>query len=170
MSDSLKRVIRKWGAVCSLAAVAVVATSTVHAEPILLSAGSMLGGKQTWTSELNIQSSGLLSLNVTDLGVPFTIVDRLDTLSFSISDADGVLVSKNGDGWLGVGIDAPGLYFLSISTTPNANSRYQLGLASWSATFDPAAPVPLPAAAWFMMAGVAWAMGLQRRRHAARLV
>ena len=65
---------------------------------------------------------------------------------------------------LALDVTSPGLYFLNIFATPDERSRYQLGLVSWYVTFDAAAAVPLPPAAWLLLAGAAWAMGLQRRR------
>jgi hypothetical protein len=164
MISWLKAGVRKLGAVCVLASAVMLVAPVAEAENVLLATGSALGGKQTWTSDLDIDSPGILTMRVSDLGVPFTIIERLDSLSFSVMSPTGVVASRMGEGLLAVDISTPGLYFLNISSTPNATSRFQLGLVSWYATFEPLAAVPLPAAVWLLLAGFAWAMGLQRGR------
>jgi hypothetical protein len=167
MIDSLRSLIRKYGAVCALTLAAFVAGPGAHAESILLSAGSSTSfGKQSWKTDLEINSPGKLNVRVTDLGVPLTIIDRLAGLSFSVANTSTAAVfgSMAGEGLLSVNIDVAGPYTLYLSATPA--SRFNLGLVSWNATFEPtvAAPVPLPPAVLLLIAGLVWAMGLQRKR------
>jgi hypothetical protein len=166
MSDSLRNLIRKYGVVCALALAAFIAGPSAHAETMLLSAGSSMSvGKQSWKTDMDLNSAGTLNVRVSDLGVPLTIVDRLANLSFGVANTStsAVFGSMGSEGLLSVNIDVPGAYTLFISAVPA--SRFNLGLVSWNVTFEPAvAAVPLPPAVLLLMGGLAWAMGLQRKR------
>jgi hypothetical protein len=156
--------IRKLGTGCALAIAALALAPAAQADSVLLASGSSLTtGRQTWVTELNVQSGGMLSVQVTDLGVPMTIIDRLGSLSFSVTNSSGVLGSINGSGLMSLEITTPGLFFLNISAAPLESSRFKLGLFSWTAWNDVAAPVPLPASLWLLIGGLAWAMGMQRK-------
>jgi hypothetical protein len=157
---------------CALALGAVVLSSAfvpaAHAaagEAQLIAAGSMLGGKQSWGADLNVSGAGKLTVQAYDLGVRSTIVDRLDSLSFSVSNSTSMFGSHVGSGEFAMDISGPGMYFLSLQATPSLQSRFQLGLVSWRVTFEPnVSAVPLPASVWLLIAGLAWATGMQRRR------
>jgi hypothetical protein len=164
MIKGLGIAFRRYSAACALVLAAMALVPAAHAESVLLASGASLSsGKQSWTSELAIQSAGRLTVQVTDLGVPLTIVERLQSLSFSVANNTSVLGSYGGAGLLTLDIDSPGLFFLNIAAVPSAN-RFNLGLVSWNAVFEPTAPVPLPASLWLLIAGVAWATGLKRKR------
>jgi hypothetical protein len=155
---------RRYSAACALALAALAQAPAAHAESLLLASGASLSsGKQAWTSEVAVQSAGRLTVQVTDLGVPLTIVERLQSLSFSVSNSTSVLGSYGGAGLLTLDIENPGIFFLNIAAAPSSN-RFNLGLVSWNAVFEPTAPVPLPASLWLLIAGAAWATGLQRKR------
>jgi hypothetical protein len=165
MSNSLRNLTRKFGAVWALALAALLSGPVAHAEPILLAAGSSLSnGKQSWSTDLQLNSPGTLNVRVSDLGVPLTIVDRLAGLSFSVANTStsAVFGSMGGEGLLSIDIDVAGPYSLFISAVPS--SRFNLGLISWNATFESAAAVPLPPAVWLLISGLVWATGLQRKR------
>jgi hypothetical protein len=166
MSNSLRNLTRKFGAVWALALAALLSGPVAHAEPILLAAGSSLSnGKQSWSTDLQLNSPGTLNVRVSDLGVPLTIVDRLAGLSFSVANTStsAVFGSMGGESLLSVNIDIAGPYSLFISAVPA--SRFNLGLVSWNATFEPSvAAVPLPPAVLLLISGLVWATGLQRKR------
>jgi hypothetical protein len=166
MSDSRRNLVRKYGAVWALALAALIAGPGAHAESVLLSAGSSTSmGKQSWKTDLELNSPGTLNVRVTDLGVPLTIVDRLANLSFGVANTSTAAVfgSQGSEGLLSVHIDVAGPYTLFMSAVPA--SRFNLGLVSWNITFEPAvAAVPLPPAVLLLIGGLVWAMGLQRKR------
>ena len=166
MIDSLRISLRRCAVMCALALAAVALTPAAHAESVQLASGFMQGsGKLSSDSDLEMAVAGKLTIQVADLGVPLTIFDRLASLSFSLTDSTGIFASKVGEGTLSVDITAPGTYGLHIIGMPD-HSRYSFtnGVVSWNATFDPLAPVPLPASFWLLIAGAAWAIGLQRKR------
>ena len=131
----------------------------------LLDAGVAPDGKTNWGSSLKFSGAGKLTVSSYDLGVPMTLMDRLDSLSFSVSNATSILASHVGDGALTINVNGPGEYFVAFSATPSATSRFKLPLVSWSLSFEPdVAAVPLPASVWLLIAGIAWATGMQRKR------
>jgi hypothetical protein len=144
---------------------ALALAPAANADTVLLSSGASLAtGRQTLTSELNVQSGGMLTVQVTDLGVPMTLVEKLGSLSFSVANSTGVLGTINGQGLMSLEITTPGLFFLNISAAASDTSRFKMGLFSWNAMLKSNAPVPLPASVWLLIGGVAWAMGMQRKR------
>lgn len=159
---------RWWVAAAGAVALSCAFVPTAQAaldEPELLAAGAVLGGKQSWSSELNISGQGKLTVQAYDLGVPRTLVAPLDALSFSVSNSTNVFASHSGSGTLTFDISASGLYMLTLSAVPSAQSRFGLGLVSWSATFErDVSAVPLPATFWLLITGLAWATGMQRKR------
>lgn len=161
MISSLRVIVRKYGAVCALAFAALLAGPGAHAE-VILKGGQEAFGKLNIATDLQLQSSGTLGVRVSDLGVPITMAERLDSLTFYIGDEFGhVLASMDSEGLLETWIDKPGTYSLFISAVPS--SRFNFGIVSWSADFQPPV-VPLPPAIWLLLSGLAWAMGLQRKR------
>ena len=165
MIESMKIVFRRYVATGALALAACTLAPMAHAS-IELASGSMKGiGQLTSDTQLYMASAGKLTIQVTDLGIKDTIMDRLASLSFSLTDSTGTFASRVGEGTLEVQITNPDSYWLHISAMPD-HSRYDFtqGLVSWRASFDPLAPVPLPAGVWLLIAGAAWAIGLQRKR------
>jgi hypothetical protein len=166
MIEVSKMKFRKYVAVCALALAAAGLVPAAHAESIELATGMMKGmGKLSSDTDLYVTTAGKLSVQVTDLGVPLTIMDRLASLSFSITDSSGIFASRGSEGSLVLDITNPGLYGLHIIGLPDHSQfPYTLGVVSWNVSFEPLAPVPLPAGVWFLIAGAAWAIGLQRKR------
>ena len=131
----------------------------------VLDAGVPPEGKTTWGQSLNFTGSGKLTVSAYDLGVEGTLLPPLplDGLSFSVSSATGLVGWHLGQGEMAFDILGPGNYFVAFSAT--TGSSFRLPLVSWSMSFVPnASAVPLPASVWLLVAGLAWATGMQRKR------
>ena len=114
----------------------------------------------------NLSGPGTLTVRAYDVGVAGSIVaPPLEGLSFSVYNSSSIF-SHAGAGELSMDVSGPGMYFLNLQAIPSLQSRFQSGLVSWIATFDAdqPAPVPLPASVWLLIAGLAWATGMQRKR------
>jgi hypothetical protein len=131
----------------------------------VLDAGVPPEGKTTWGSSVKFSSAGVLSVSAYDLGVPMTLMDKLQSLSFSVSNATSILGTHIGDGVLALDIKGPGEYFVAFTAVPSQTSKFKLPLVSWSLSFEPnATTVPLPASVWLLLGGLVWATGMQRKR------
>lgn len=131
----------------------------------LLDGGAPPAGKNTWGSSVQSSGPGKLTVQAYDLGVPMTLMERLDSLSFSVANSTTMLGAHLGSGSMSFDLSGPGQYFVNFSATPSANSRFKIPLVSWSISFTPnASAVPLPASVWLLIAGLAWATGMQRKR------
>jgi len=138
--------------------------SEVEADGEVLDAGAPPDGQTNWGSRVQFSGAGKLTVSAYDLGVAGTLMGPLEALSFSVSNSTSLLGSQNGSGSLALDIKGPGEYFVYFSTTPNANG-FRIPLVSWSIAFEPnASAVPLPASVWLLIAGLAWATGMQRKR------
>ncbi len=63
------------------------------------------------------------------------------------------------------GIDGPGQFFVNFNALVAQDALFKVPLVSWSISFTPnASAVPLPASVWLLLAGFAWATGMQRKR------
>lgn len=114
---------------------------------------------------LDISGPGKLTIQMYDVGVAGTVAPPLQGLSFSVYNSTTVFGVGSGSGEFSMDISGPGMYFLNVAAIPSLQSRFQMGLLSWSASFEAsAAAVPLPAGVWLLGAGFAWATGMQRRR------
>jgi len=147
---------------CTLAVAAWLSMPAARAESVL-AAGSVFGGKQMISTELHVDTAGRLTVQVTDLGVPMSIVDRLNSLSFGITNGGAVLGSWDETGAVHLDLHTPGTYMMFLACVPGG--RFNLGLVSWNVVLESfETPVPLPATFWLLIAGVAWAIGMQRHR------
>jgi len=103
---------------------------------------------------LNIAGAGTVSVKLTDLKWP----DLLGTLSFTLFDATHVigsysLASASTTGLGSFNVDTAGTYYASLFASPAAGKAG--GLYNAQIYFQSTAPVPLPAAAWLMISGLA---------------
>jgi hypothetical protein len=165
MNEQWRKMIRTGGALGALTLAMLTVSPASQAETIRSPEGQVLSGSLSETRTLDITGPGYLSVKVADLGVPFTIADKLSSLSFSINNASkGTPLAFVGSaGELALGINAAGLYSICISAT--AGGRFNLGIVSWQITWTPSVTaVPLPEGFWLMLVGVAAAIGLQRTR------
>jgi hypothetical protein len=130
----------------------------------LLDGGAPPPGRTTWGSSVLLAGAGTLTVQAYDLGVPMTLMDRLESLSFSVSNSTSMLGSHVGDGSMTFDLTGPGEYFVNFAAVVK-KTGFGLPLVSWSISFTPtASQVPLPASVWLLIAGLAWATGMQRKR------
>jgi hypothetical protein len=167
MIEALKIGFRKFVAGGALALAAIALMPAAHAAAVSPTHGSLSGDADELFSDtvLHLPSDGKLTVQVSDLGVPLTIMDRLQSLSFSITSGTDVLGSMAREGALTVNVtnlSSVALHIFAIPTAVTQNFRF--GAISWKATFEAPAPVPLPASFSLLIAGAAWAIGLQRKR------
>lgn len=129
----------------------------------MLDGGAPPPGRTNWGSSVLLAGPGTLTVQAYDLGVPMTLMDRLESLSFSVSNSTSILGSHMGDGSMTFALTGPGEYFVNFSAV--VKNAFNIPLVSWSISFTPKAPqVPLPASVWLLIAGLAWATGMQRKR------
>jgi len=129
----------------------------------LLDGGAPPAGKTTWGTSVQLAGPGTLTVRAYDLGVEMTLMDRLESLSFSVSNSSSILGSHLGDGSMSFDLSGPGEYFVNFAAVLKQGAL--LPLVSWSVSFTPnASQVPLPASVWLLIAGLAWAIGMQRKR------
>jgi hypothetical protein len=129
----------------------------------LIDGGAPPAGKKTWGTSVQLATPGTLTVRAYDLGVEMTLMDRLQSLSFSVSNSTSILGSHVGDGSMSFDLNGPGEYFVNFAAVLKSGAL--LPLVSWSVSFTPnASQVPLPAGVWLMFAGLAWAIGMQRKR------
>lgn len=160
-----------------LLALCVVATclaAPAQADPIgLLAQTGIISGRQSFVYQLQVTTPGTMTVQLADLNWQ----GRLSDLTFSLSNADGLLgemrggrVSPNSASPGAVlsssvqmfEVTSPGTYYAYLSAT--ATGPYGLGLFSLNATLAPA--VPLPAAIWLLLAGLGSVWSVARRRGA----
>ena len=154
--------VARLATLCVLAVAALVTTPAARAESVI-AAGSVFGGKQTVSTELQVTTAGRLTVQVSDLGVPLSIVERMNSLSFSIVGDNAVFGSLDHAGKVEVDLRTPGTYMMFLACVPGG--KFNLGLVSWNVMLEAfERPVPLPATFWLLIAGVAWAIFMQRNR------
>jgi hypothetical protein len=178
--EMTRTALRRSGKLCALVAGVtgffLSATPTAHATQAawmaeadandeLLDGGAPPVGKTTWGTSVQLAGPGTLTVRAYDLGVPMTLMERLDSLSFSVSSSTSVLGAHMGDGSMTFDLKGPGEYFVNFSAVLSPNAIFKVPLVSWSVSFSPSASaVPLPASVWLLIAGLAWATGMQRKR------
>jgi hypothetical protein len=129
----------------------------------LIDGGAPPAGKSTWGTSVQVAGPGTLTVRAYDLGVEMTLMDRLESLSFSVSNSTSILGSHLGDGSMTFDLRGPGEYFVNFSAVLKPGAL--LPLVSWSVSFTPnASAVPLPGSVWLLIGGLAWAIGMQRKR------
>jgi hypothetical protein len=108
--------------------------------------------------ELGLSAPGRWTITVTDLAWP----QALQSLSFALTDNNGVLASRNSAGALWFDVVTPTTLFATVFATPNAligAGLYHINIDFTSAV----APVPLPAAAWLLLSGLCGIVALRRK-------
>src|SRR5689334_13668752 len=102
-----RNVLRRGAKVCAMAAVLGISfafATSAHAASAawmaeandneeLLDGGAPPTGKSTWGTSVMLAAPGTLTVRAYDLGVPNTLMDRLESLSFSVSNSTSILGS-----------------------------------------------------------------------------
>lgn len=161
--------IRRILPLLSIAILALATTWPLRAETLLIAQTGLFTGQQSYIVPLHLSGPGELKVRLTDLGW----LGRLSDLSFSLSQADGLLsqiatdLAQTPPGTANSGlqtydIDAAGTYYAYISG--RATGPYNIGLYSLNVGFAAAdaSPVPLPAAAWLLLSGLGFLGGWKR--------
>jgi hypothetical protein len=135
------------------AAVAAISVGTDALASPVYEATTLVTQPKIDMQTLNLQSAGTVSVKLTDLKWP----DLLGTLSFTLFDATHVIGSYSLDslnkGLGSFNVDTAGTYYASIFASPASG---QLGgLYNAQIFFQATSPVPLPAAAWLLISGLA---------------
>jgi hypothetical protein len=155
----LKRDNPMRGKAVAIAAVLMlgVVTAPVRAETVtqqLFKSTTLVTGTSMNLTEFNLSSPGTLVIELDDLKWPAA----LDALSFSLTDASHVLqtftastgVASNT--WT-FAVATAGTFYGSIFAKPNSTAT--AGMYYANVDYQSVAPVPLPAAAWLLLSGIA---------------
>jgi hypothetical protein len=121
----------------------------------LFESTTLVTGTNMNLTELNLSSPGKLLIELDDLNWP----GLLGTLSFSLTDATHVLqtftVSGADKGLWSFDVSSPATLYGVIFAKPSATAKAGMYYAKVGYQTPLAAPVPLPAAAWFLISGIA---------------
>jgi hypothetical protein len=132
-----------------------LAVQLARADTVLVSSTSLVIGSQSTVYSFQATGAGTMVAQVTNVDWP----QLLSSLSFTAGSANHVMSSWSDPGsqlsaTLSFNVSGPGMYFADILAT--AGGPLDLGVYSLSIKFLPAtAPVPLPAPAWLLLAGLA---------------
>lgn len=130
---------------------------SAHAETVtqkLFESTTLVTGTSMNLTEFNLTAPGTLLIELDDLKWP----SALEKLSFSVTDATHVLKTFTADGaatkntWT-FDVTGPGTFYGSIFAKPSAAAK--AGLYYANVSYQTVSTVPLPAAAWFMISGIA---------------
>lgn len=128
------------------------------AELVLASDAQLISGSLAKDYSFDAQSAGMMDVTLTDFKFPTS----LTSLVLSITGADDVLLTMSGSGQDKIDV-GPGTYYAHLITS--AGGALDVGAYGLLVTFEPLAPVPLPASLSLLLAGlaaVAWSLRRQR--------
>ena len=157
--ESLRQ--RRWIRAAALVGLllGVAHASISSADSVLLSDSNLVSGSESSVFSFQAPGPGTVSVQITNVAWPQT----LNSLSFMAATASQVLSSWSMSGaapttstsqTLYFQVAKGGSYFADVAAT--AGGPLELGVYSLSLTFTPAtSPVPLPGAAWLLIAGLA---------------
>jgi len=137
---------------------ALMAT-VAQASTVLVSDTTLVSGSETAVFAFEAPGPGTVSVQLTNLDWP----QALSSLSFMAATGNRVLspwAADAGSGTWGLSfqVASPGRYFADIMAV--AGGALDLGAYSFSLSFTPAAPVPLPASGTLLLGGVTALIGL----------
>lgn len=139
------------------------AIATVQAETLpgtmLFQSTTMVTSANINMTELDLSTPGTLYVSLSDLGWP----NALSSLNFSLFDAmHAVTGTATSYGW-SYDITSPSTLFGAVFATPDAAAK--AGLYNVQINFQSSvAPVPLPAAGWFLLSGIAGLAALRPKQ------
>lgn len=130
---------------------------SAHAETVtteLFKSTTLVTGTSLNLTEFNLTTPGTLVIKLDDLKWPSVV---LSTLSFSLTDATHVLNTYKLTGGATSGtwtfdVTTPGTLYGAIFAKPAAG---QAGMYYANVSYQSVSAVPLPAAAWFLISGIA---------------
>jgi hypothetical protein len=122
------------------------------------------GGTLT-SATMMTASAGTVTVKLSDL----TFTQALSALSFSLSDPTAQLHATSGAGVWSWDVSAPTLLYATVYAV--AGTAKNIGLYALDVSFTPTqlpdqVPVPLPAAGWMLLSGIA-SLLTSRRKHTA---
>ncbi len=134
-------------------------TDTSRADAVLVDASQMLTGTQSVVVPITVTGAGTVTATLTDLAW----TERFASLSFAVATVSGVLQRLDGPGVLTFEARGPGQYFVHVFG--RASGVFNLGLFGLNVYYKDNAPaVPLPAAGWLLLGGLAALRAGTRRR------
>jgi hypothetical protein len=148
-----------------LALAMIAATPLANADTILVEASPLISGTRSDVYTLSAPTAGSVTVSLANLGWP----DRLASLSFALATSSGVLQTFSGESQQTFDLGSAGTYYAIV--TGKAQGHWDLGMYSLRMSFSalgegpgPGPVVPLPAAVWLMLSGLAGMFGLTRRK------
>lgn len=130
-------------------------TSYVQGAPSTsLNSSIVVHGTSLIVNQFSLPSAGVLSIRLADIKWP----DALSSLSFLITDLSETWKIQDGGGTLLVDVSGPTQLFAAVFASSQSPSDF--GLYNLRADFS---PVPLPAAVWLLVSGLA-GLGFMRRQ------
>lgn len=140
------------------AALLLSMTGTVtHAATVtqpLLESTTLVTGTTLTLTEFNLAAPGSLLIELNDLKWPAAF----ESLSFSLSDATHIFQTFTANNVAGTNswtfdINTAGTFYGAIFAKPTTSSK--AGMYYANVSYNSVSPVPLPAAAWLLLSGIA---------------
>lgn len=133
---------------------AEVITETLYQSTTLVTGSSMS------IAVLNLDTPGKLTVSLTDLEWPS---DLLACLSFTLTDAKSVLGIGSGSGSWDFEIESATTLYAIFYAAPSAIAK--AGMYYADVSYTSVAPVPLPAAFWFLVSGIAGLFAMRPKQN-----
>ena len=134
------------------------ASSSANEAITLLDSSKLIAGSATTLDSILVPLAGTVTITLCDLAwpAPFT------TLSLALTDSHATLAHLATPGAVSFDVSAPGQYFAFVFG--QAQGALNMGLYSIHVSLAPSvSPLPLPAAAWLLLSGLAGLSSFRRR-------
>jgi hypothetical protein len=154
--------VRRLGLNVLVALAALAAAPFASADPIVVEASPLISGTQSNMYTFSAPSAGSVTVSLANIDWP----QRLSSLSFALATSSGVVKTFSGEGQQTIGLGSAGTYYAIVTGVADATAHWNLGMYSLRMTFStlsgPGPTVPLPAAVWLLLSGIAGMFGLMR--------